>query len=175
MGACSDDVPTPRRNCLEVGTEAGGRSPDERQKVAQILRGNTNHERNFRHQGFGEDRPQPPAICFFFAELVDDQQVNAFAHRTLDPGVDACEGVRIQAATSRLIAAILRNLYLFAAQQVLDVHVAPTATLPVRIGLNDATQPVSYCDKASCALCYESVPDQTVVISHNSDLAQTRI
>ena len=78
---------------------------------------------------------------FFLAKLVDDQQIDALKHRALDPCVDARERVRIKAATPRFVAAVQRDPYFVTTQQVFDVHIAPASTGPVRVRLNDASQP----------------------------------
>jgi hypothetical protein len=72
-------------------------------------------------------------MCFFLAKLVDDQQIDAFKHRTLDPCVDSRESMRIQATTPGFVPTVKRDLYFATAQQVLHVHIAAALTLPVRI------------------------------------------
>jgi hypothetical protein len=69
-------------------------------------------------------------MCFFPAKLIDDQQIDAFKHRTLDPCADARESVRIKATTPRFVATVQRDLYFVAAQQVLHVHIAAASTTP---------------------------------------------
>ncbi len=55
-------------------------------------------------------------MCFFLAKLVDDQQIDTFKHRALDPCVDARESVRIKATTPGFVTTVQRDLYFVAAQ-----------------------------------------------------------
>jgi hypothetical protein len=72
-------------------------------------------------------------MCFFPAKLIDDQQIDTFKQRTLDPCVDARESVRIEATTPRFVTTVQRDLYFVTPQQVLHVHIAPTSTTPMRV------------------------------------------
>src|SRR6185312_16276096 len=92
-------VPAPGRDCLDVRLQACGRSPDESQKLAEILCGDADQQGDFRNQSVGNGRSQSPAMRFFLAELVDDQQIDTLEHGTLDPCVDARESIGIKAAT----------------------------------------------------------------------------
>ena len=55
-------------------------------------------------------------MCFFPAKLIDDQQIDTFKHRTLDPCVDARESVRIKATTPRFVTTVQRDFYFVTAQ-----------------------------------------------------------
>jgi hypothetical protein len=39
--------------------------------------GDTDHQRDFGNQSLGNDRSQSPAMCFFPAKFIDDQQILA--------------------------------------------------------------------------------------------------
>jgi len=80
------------------------------------LCGDTDHQGDFGNQSLGNDRSQSPAMCFFPAKLIDDQQIDTFKHRTLDPCVDARESVRIKATTPRFVTTVQRDLYFVTAQ-----------------------------------------------------------
>jgi hypothetical protein len=74
-----------------------------------------------------------PRPRFFPAKLIDDQKIDTFEHRMLDPCVDAREGLRIKAASPRFVAAVRRDLYFVTAQQVLHIHIASTSAMPMRV------------------------------------------
>ncbi len=51
--------------------------------MAEISRGDPDQLGDFGNQSLGNDRSQSPAMRFFLAKLIDDQQIDAFKHRTL--------------------------------------------------------------------------------------------
>jgi hypothetical protein len=70
-------------------------------------------------------------MCYFPVKFIDDQQIGAFKHRTLDPCVDERESVRVETTTPRFVTTVQRDLYFVTAQQMLHVHIASTSTMPV--------------------------------------------
>jgi hypothetical protein len=162
----------PSRYCADVGRQTRGGFADETLEIEEVEGRDPDHQGDFGNQRVGDDRPQASATGFLFAELIDDQEIDAFEHRTFDPGIDACEGVGIKATASRFVAAVERNLYLVAAQQVFQVHIASTAAIAVRVRLNNAAQPVSGSGKSARASRYESVGKKTIVVNHYAQPAE---
>jgi hypothetical protein len=80
------------------------------------LCGDTDHQGDFGNQSLGNDGLQSPAMCFFPAKLVDDQQIDSFKYGTLDPCVNARESVLIKATTPRFVTTVQRDFYFVTAQ-----------------------------------------------------------
>jgi hypothetical protein len=78
------------------------------------LGGDTDHQGDFGNQSLGNNLSQSSPMYFFPPELIDDQQIDAFNYRALNPCLDARESVRIKATTPRFITTIQGDFYFVA-------------------------------------------------------------